>query len=36
MQLVQPSPYVPAAGCEPPVPGWKRNPAFKDYLPGDG
>jgi predicted pyridoxine 5'-phosphate oxidase superfamily flavin-nucleotide-binding protein len=36
MQLVEPSPYVPAAGCPVPVPGWKRNPAFKDYLPKDG
>src|SRR5262245_522199 len=36
MQFVEPSPYVPAAGQAAPVPGWKRNPAFKDYLPRDG
>ena len=36
MQLVETSPYVPAAGAAAPVPGWKRNPAFKDYLPGTG
>jgi uncharacterized protein len=36
MQLVEPSPYVPAAGCKPPVPGWKRNPAFRDHLHRDG
>jgi len=35
MQLVEASPYVPAADCAAPVPGWKRNPAFKDYLPKD-
>jgi uncharacterized protein len=33
MQLVEASPYVPAAGRAAPVPGWKRNPAFRDYLP---
>jgi predicted pyridoxine 5'-phosphate oxidase superfamily flavin-nucleotide-binding protein len=33
MQLVEPSPYVPVAGRPAPVPGWKRNPAFKDALP---
>jgi hypothetical protein len=36
MRLVEASPYVPAEGCAPPVPGWKRNPAFRDYLPGEG
>jgi predicted pyridoxine 5'-phosphate oxidase superfamily flavin-nucleotide-binding protein len=36
MQIVEPSPYVPAPGQAAPVPGWKRNPAFKDYLPRDG
>lgn len=36
MQLVEPSPYVPVEGCPAPVPGWKRNPAFKDYLPREG
>jgi hypothetical protein len=33
MHLVQPSPYVPVAGCDAPVPGWKRNAAFRDFLP---
>lgn len=32
-QLVEPSPYVPAAGREPPVPEWKRNPLYRDALP---
>ena len=33
MQLVDPSPYVPRPGCVEPVePGWKSNPAFKDYM----
>ena len=36
MQLLEPSPYVPVADCPAPVPGWKRNPAFSDYLPKDG
>ena len=36
MELVEPSPYVPTAGCATPVPGWKRSDAFKDYLPRDG
>ena len=36
MQLVEASPYVPVAGSPAPVPGWKRNPAFKDYLPREG
>ena len=36
MQIVEPSPYVPAADGSAPQPGWKRNPAFKDYLPKDG
>lgn len=36
MQLVERSPYVPVEGCPAPVPGWKRNPAFKDYLPREG
>jgi predicted pyridoxine 5'-phosphate oxidase superfamily flavin-nucleotide-binding protein len=36
MQLVEPSPYLPQAGRAGPVPGWKRNPAFRDYLPRDG
>jgi hypothetical protein len=33
MQMVEASPYVPAAGHAPPVPGWKRSEAFRDYLP---
>jgi predicted pyridoxine 5'-phosphate oxidase superfamily flavin-nucleotide-binding protein len=33
MQLVELSVYVPGERHEPPVPGWKRNPAFKDVLP---
>jgi len=33
MKLVELSVYVPAAGHEPPVPAWKRNPAFRDALP---
>ena len=33
MQMVEASPYVPTPGCTPPVPGWKKNAAFKDYLP---
>lgn len=36
MQMVEASPYVPAAGCVAPVPGWKKNPVFKDYLPREG
>ena len=32
MQLVDPSPYVPRPGVEPVEPGWKSNPAFKDYM----
>lgn len=27
------SPYVPQAGEQPPVPGWKRDPRFADALP---
>jgi hypothetical protein len=33
MQVVEASPYVPTAGRIPPVPGWKKSPLFKDYLP---
>jgi predicted pyridoxine 5'-phosphate oxidase superfamily flavin-nucleotide-binding protein len=33
MQMLEPSPYVPEAGRAPPVPGWKRNADFRDYLP---
>jgi predicted pyridoxine 5'-phosphate oxidase superfamily flavin-nucleotide-binding protein len=35
MQLVEASPYVPATDRPAPVPAWKRNAAFKDYLPGE-
>jgi predicted pyridoxine 5'-phosphate oxidase superfamily flavin-nucleotide-binding protein len=33
MTLVEPSPYVPAAGTEPPVPRWKTFPEFAEVLP---
>jgi predicted pyridoxine 5'-phosphate oxidase superfamily flavin-nucleotide-binding protein len=33
MERVEASPYVPYAGEEPPVPGWKRDPRFADALP---
>ena len=33
MQLVEPSPYVPREGAEPPRPGWKDSPSFCDALP---
>jgi len=33
MQLVEPSAYVPRAGCEAPVPGWKTRPHFNEVLP---
>src|SRR5688572_10007797 len=33
MQMVEPSPYVPRAGCSAPVPKWKTWPQFKDVLP---
>jgi predicted pyridoxine 5'-phosphate oxidase superfamily flavin-nucleotide-binding protein len=36
MTLVEPSPYVPEPERPAPVPAWKRNPAFKDYLPREG
>jgi hypothetical protein len=32
-RLLEPSPYVPAAGTEPPVPDWKRDPLYRDALP---
>jgi predicted pyridoxine 5'-phosphate oxidase superfamily flavin-nucleotide-binding protein len=35
MQLVEESPYVPAAGCTPPVPAWKKRPEFNGALPVD-
>ncbi|HEV3010727.1 MAG TPA: pyridoxamine 5'-phosphate oxidase family protein [Burkholderiales bacterium] len=33
LQLVEESPYVPAAGCTPPVPAWKKRPEFNPALP---
>jgi len=33
MQLVELSPYAPAAGKEPPIPAWKKFPEFNDVLP---
>lgn len=34
MDLVELSPYAPAAGYEPPVPEWKEMDVFRDVLPG--
>jgi len=33
---VEPSPYVPRPGCEPPEPKWKQFDAFSDVLPRSG
>lgn len=33
MQIVEPSPYVPAEGVTPPVPAWKTFADFKEFLP---
>lgn len=33
MQLVEESPFVPAADQQPPIPAWKRNPELRPYLP---
>ncbi len=33
MQVLEASPYVPRAGCEPPVPAWKTRPVFNEVLP---
>lgn len=33
MQMAEPSPYVPRAGCSAPVPKWKTWPQFKEVLP---
>jgi hypothetical protein len=33
MQVVEASPYVPAADGTAPVPGWKKSPLFNAYLP---
>ena len=35
MQMAEPSPYVPRAGCSVPVPKWKTWPQFKDVLAAD-
>lgn len=32
MQVLEPSPYVPAEGITPPIPVWKTFDIFKDYL----
>lgn len=32
MQIVEPSIYVPQAGCEPPEPAWKGFDSFKDAV----
>jgi uncharacterized protein len=34
-QTVERSVYVPAPGQEPPIPGWKLQPAFREVLPRD-
>ena len=33
MQLEEASPYVPVAGCEPPIPSWKKQPQYREVLP---
>ena len=33
LQRVEASPYVPRAGCTPPVPDWKRSDLARDVLP---
>jgi hypothetical protein len=35
MELKEYSVYAPRENHAPPVPGWKKNPAFKDSLPKD-
>jgi predicted pyridoxine 5'-phosphate oxidase superfamily flavin-nucleotide-binding protein len=35
MQLVERSPFVPAAGVEPPIPDWKRMGWAQEHLPED-
>jgi uncharacterized protein len=32
MQMVEPSIYVPRAGCDAPEPAWKSFPDFKDHV----
>jgi polar amino acid transport system substrate-binding protein len=34
-QRVEPSPYVPRAGCEPPVPEWKLRDDIRPILPAN-
>jgi len=34
MELTEHSAYAPRPNHEPPVPGWKRDAAFRDALPG--
>ena len=33
MQMVEASVHVPAEGCTPPVPAWKKRPEFNSALP---
>ncbi len=33
MQMVEPSPFVPAAGRDLPTPSWKTRPEFREVLP---
>jgi uncharacterized protein len=33
MQMVEASSYVPVAGRPAPIPGWKRQPQFREVLP---
>jgi hypothetical protein len=35
LQAVERSPYVPQAGCTPPVPDWKRSDLARDVLPAN-
>ena len=35
LQRVEPSVYVPRAGCTPPVPDWKRSDLARDVLPAN-
>jgi len=35
MHVVEWSPYTPREGSVPPVPAWKRQPAFREVLPDD-
>jgi uncharacterized protein len=36
MDMVESSPFVPHEGVEPPRPGWKDSPDFRDHLPKRG